>query len=268
MTSEAKRLQAAFVQKEQKQDYLSNLERLKTEGSVTTEQYATLKADYQQRLTAAVSEIANIKSQLKNQLHTAEQDLIASQSKLETVAAEHKAGKLTQEKYHSLHKELTQEITSTESIIVELQRLIGARSSADSGTITSRGAVSPPIKVEEVRVKEVSRMLPGRAKLGYTGKGEDILGRVLLWGILSVVTLGIYSSWAINHLYRYIIEHVKVDMASQGKVNLGYTGRGEDILGRVLLWGILTVVTLGIYSPWAINNLYRYIVEHTQVDVY
>jgi len=268
MTSEVKSLQAAFLKKEQNQNYLSNLERLRTEGSVTAEQYAALKADYQQRLTAAVSEIANIKSQLKNQLHTATQNLIPLRSKLETLAAEHKAGRLTQEKYHSSQKELTREITSTESIIAELQRLIGARSSADTGTIPSRAAVSPPARVEGVRLKEVSRMPAGRVNLSYTGRGEDILGRVLLWGILTAITLGIYYPWAISNFQCYIIEHIKVDMASQSKVNVMYTGKAEDIFGRLLLWGILTVVTLGIYAPWAMTNLYRYIIEHIQVDVY
>jgi len=57
-------------------------------------------------------------------------------------------------------------------------------------------------------------------------------------------------------------------MASQNRVNLQYTERGEDIFGRMILWGILTVVTLGIYSPWAITNLCRYIIEHTTVEVY
>jgi len=266
MSSEVQRLQAAFVQKEQNQNFLANLEKLKMQGSVKDEQYKAMKAGYQEKLTAAVSEIASIKSQLKNKLHTSEQKLVSLRAKLETLTAEYKAGRLTDQKYHGSHKELTREIERTDTLIAELRRLIAAKSSAETAAIPQEVGISPSLLAKKEMISEAGAISREKVKLSYLGKGEDILGRVILWGILSVVTLGIYQAWAINHLYRYIIEHVEV--ASQNKVNLRYTGRGEDIFGRIILWGILTVVTFGIYSPWAITNLYRYIIEHTKVEVY
>lgn len=51
------------------------------------------------------------------------------------------------------------------------------------------------------------------------------------------------------------------------RVRIRYTGSGADILGRYILWAILSVITLGIYGPWAINNFYRYVIEHIEVEI-
>ena len=51
------------------------------------------------------------------------------------------------------------------------------------------------------------------------------------------------------------------------RVTINYTGNGADIFGRTLLWGLLTILTIGIYGAWAINNFYRYVIEHTVVEI-
>ena len=51
------------------------------------------------------------------------------------------------------------------------------------------------------------------------------------------------------------------------RVTIKYTGSGGGILGWYLLSAILIIVTIGIYTPWAVNNLYRYIIEHTEVEI-
>ena len=51
------------------------------------------------------------------------------------------------------------------------------------------------------------------------------------------------------------------------RATIKYTGAGADILGRYILWVILTVITIGIYGPWAINSFYRYVIEHVEVEI-
>jgi uncharacterized membrane protein YjgN (DUF898 family) len=51
------------------------------------------------------------------------------------------------------------------------------------------------------------------------------------------------------------------------RVAIKYTGKGTDILGWYILSAILITITLGIYTPWAVNSLYRYIIEHTEVEI-
>ena len=48
--------------------------------------------------------------------------------------------------------------------------------------------------------------------------------------------------------------------------SLRYSGSGLDILGRVILGTILLLITLGIYTPWFVTGLIRYICEHVRVE--
>lgn len=51
------------------------------------------------------------------------------------------------------------------------------------------------------------------------------------------------------------------------RVTIKYKGSGADIFGRCILWAILIAITVGIYGPWAVNNFYRYIIEHIEVEI-
>jgi uncharacterized membrane protein YvbJ len=51
------------------------------------------------------------------------------------------------------------------------------------------------------------------------------------------------------------------------RISIRYKGSGGDLLGRFILWAILTAITLGIYAPWAANNFYRYIIEHIELEI-
>lgn len=51
------------------------------------------------------------------------------------------------------------------------------------------------------------------------------------------------------------------------QVIIKYRGSGADILGRYILWAFLTLITVGIYGPWALNNFYRYVIEHVDVEI-
>lgn len=49
-------------------------------------------------------------------------------------------------------------------------------------------------------------------------------------------------------------------------VTVTWTGSGGDLFWKLLGWLLLGVITLGIYYPWTICNLMRYMVEHTSVQ--
>jgi len=102
--------------------------------------------------------------------------------------------------------------------------------------------------------------------LKYTGKGVDILGRALLGYILILITLGFYFPWFMNSMLKYICANVRAENTA-GSIShtVEFSGAGVDLLGRFILWLILSYITLGIYSPWAINNMYKYIVENIKI---
>ena len=51
------------------------------------------------------------------------------------------------------------------------------------------------------------------------------------------------------------------------RISIRYKGTGAGLLGRYILWTILTVITLGIYGPWMYNNLVRYVIEHIELEL-
>jgi len=88
-----------------------------------------------------------------------------------------------------------------------------------------------------------------------------LLGQLLL----SVVTFGIYWPAAVISVYRYFAEKTIISENGAEKSRLGFEGKTGK--GFALLWGqtLLTVITCGIYLPWAYANCLRYFVNATVV---
>ncbi len=111
-------------------------------------------------------------------------------------------------------------------------------------------------------------MTTQQVSLRYTGKGVDILGHVILGGFLMIITLGLYTPWYVNSLTRYICEHVQVVNPAPGTTtSVEFIGSGSGLLGRFILWQILVIITLGLYSPWMMSEMYAYIVENIRIQV-
>ena len=111
-------------------------------------------------------------------------------------------------------------------------------------------------------------MTTQQVTLRYSGQGVDILGLVLIGSILNFITFGLYFPWMINSIIKYVCRHAHVaDHVGSESVRVEFTGSGSDLFGRFVLWMILTVVTFGLYAPWAVNGIYAYVVEHIKVHV-
>ena len=68
MPGEAEKLSKTFQIKEEYEGFISNLENLKSEGTVTPEVYSSLKSEYEQKLKASLSEVDRIKDDIKSSL--------------------------------------------------------------------------------------------------------------------------------------------------------------------------------------------------------
>lgn len=127
MTKEARELKAALLRKEEIQSLLSNLEALKERGSITDQRYQLLKSSYQQNMTAAVSNVARIKSQLSSGLQLLKQDLNASKTELDTLRAGYNVGSVPLDTFQSSEQKLTKHIDQVRVEINVLQKLVEAR---------------------------------------------------------------------------------------------------------------------------------------------
>ena len=90
-------------------------------------------------------------------------------------------------------------------------------------------------------------------------------GKILLEIILSIITLGIFYPLAILRLYTYFLGKTYATSENNRK-GFGYDlENGKDFL---FIWGqlLLTIVTLGIYYPWAYCNINSRILSKTYIQ--
>ncbi len=87
----------------------------------------------------------------------------------------------------------------------------------------------------------------------YTGILLDFIKLFLVNTLLTVVTLGIYSSWARVAIMKYIMQHLKL-----GRLTFDFEGEGMTLF-LIMLKGIfLSIITVGIYAFWFVKDLNVY----------
>ncbi len=131
MAKETKKFAEAFAVKDEVEGFLTNLDKLKADGTITEQQHSTLKAEYDIRLNAALSEITRIKSAFKKQLETTQRDMETYKWELGKIEIKYKVGELPVGKYQSSDRKLRAKVEELERDTEELERLIKADSSAD-----------------------------------------------------------------------------------------------------------------------------------------
>lgn len=241
MDNEVRNLRAALERKEQNQARLSDLERLRERGSVNPEQYGAMKAGYQQNLTVAVSEIANIKNQLKLQLQATEQNLTALRDELEKLDIQHKVGELTLEEYNSSQQKLMKTIDRTDGETSELQRLIAAKSSNQIGELHRVGVRFPSGKLSMPNIS-------GKGILSPLGIASFIIAGLML---ISVFFMPALSALGINISFMQINPGIGIvclvaALAFAGAVFLkGPTSSGKAHMGIGIV--VLLVLSVVLY---------------------
>ena len=91
-----------------------------------------------------------------------------------------------------------------------------------------------------------------------------LIGQILL----CLITAGIYYPAACVKIYRFIANGtVLTDRYDRSAGSFGFTGTAGR--GFLLLWGqaLLTVITVGIYGPWAMSKVSKWFIENTCVDM-
>ena len=104
----------------------------------------------------------------------------------------------------------------------------------------------------------MTNVIPNQ-KSQFDGGVLGFIGIHLLAGIISMVTLGIGSPWAICKVQDWYISHTVIN----GK-RLKFTGTAMGLFGVWIKVFLLTIITFGIYGFWAALTVKRWIVEHTE----
>ncbi len=97
-------------------------------------------------------------------------------------------------------------------------------------------------------------------RLGYRGSRAQLYGIFIRDFLLTIVTLGIYSSWFDVNVRKYIVGNIRF-----GDVTFSFKGDGVDLFILNLKGIILSVLTLGIYSFWYMRDLYNFRINNMRV---
>ena len=92
----------------------------------------------------------------------------------------------------------------------------------------------------------------------FTGGLLGLIGINLLQIILTTITLGLGTPWAICMKERWIARHTIID----GR-QLMFDGTGSQLFGNFIKWFLLTILTLGIYGFWLDIKMKQWITKHT-----
>ena len=90
-------------------------------------------------------------------------------------------------------------------------------------------------------------------------------GEIVIELVLAVITAGFYFPMAFIRLYRYFAEHTKSNIVDGIQVTLGYDG--DQVVDFLFIWKqiLLTMITLGIYYPWAFCRITARVLNQTFV---
>jgi uncharacterized membrane protein YjgN (DUF898 family) len=102
-------------------------------------------------------------------------------------------------------------------------------------------------------------------KLEFHGTGGDLFGTLILGGLLTVITFGIYSFWFWVNLTKFFMDNTTGELPDGTEVKMSFQGSGGELFGKCIVAALLCVVTFGIYSPWFVCEIYRYFYGNTRI---
>ncbi len=212
MAEEIENLSQAFAAKEKNEKLLSNLDKLKAEGSIESDLYLSMKADYERQIDASLLEIDQIKGYFKKQGETLQLERDIYQRELAKLETRYNVGELPRDTYESSAQNLRATIGQLDQQLENLKRFVAAQSSADLGISAKRPApaikqappvappsaipvpplstppVPPPITSPVIppATPEKQRKSPGRKWLAIIGGAIVLVGVIVLAGLLLV----------------------------------------------------------------------------------
>ena len=95
---------------------------------------------------------------------------------------------------------------------------------------------------------------------GYRGDLKTFFSLYLKNLFLTIITLGIYSSWMHVAVHSYIRSNIRF-----GNIEFRYEGKGVDLFLIKLKGIIFTILTFGIYSFWYYKQVLAFEVNNTKM---
>jgi uncharacterized membrane protein YjgN (DUF898 family) len=77
------------------------------------------------------------------------------------------------------------------------------------------------------------------------------------WIFFTIISLGIYGSWMVMNMMKYVIENIRL-----GDIEFKFSGKGKDYFLIGLKGLLLSIITLGVYSIWFSKSIIEYYLKN------
>lgn len=118
-------------------------------------------------------------------------------------------------------------------------------------------AVLIPIAIHGGMRYRMSRTSWRGIHFGYRGKLGELFSLCIKGFLLTIVTFGIYSSWFLVDLRKYIMGNVRM-----GNCTLDFEGEGGTLFWINFKGTFLMYITLGIYYFWYVKELNKFYIDN------
>lgn len=108
----------------------------------------------------------------------------------------------------------------------------------------------------------------GTLKISLDAAPGAAMGKIFGQVLLSIITLGIYTPAAYARLFRYFAGTISVENRENGVFGHPVSSNISIKRAFLLSWGqsLLTIITLGLYGPWALVRISRLYWESVTVQ--
>ena len=98
----------------------------------------------------------------------------------------------------------------------------------------------------------------------FDGTGGALLIKFIVGVLLTMVTFGIYVPWFLVDLWKFVADNTRLKGTERGDVAFRFHGTGGELLVIWIVGILLCLITLGLYVPWFMVNMTRFITERAQ----
>lgn len=118
--------------------------------------------------------------------------------------------------------------------------------------------------VNGLRTYIISNIRFGNLRFGYDGSGTELFAIKLKSFIFSIFTFGLYYFWYLEEWTNYYMNHCYIE---QNGKNYYFTGRLRGSGYFMLIVGnlILSIITLGLATPWVIVRTTHFIIRNMEI---
>lgn len=134
--------------------------------------------------------------------------------------------------------------------------------------IPTAGIYAPWLSVRARRYEAERTVVEPTARgpmtVAFEGTGGQLFV-LMLKGILVPLTAGIYGAWYIAGIIRWSLNNLVFTAGDGTRYRLRFSATGGDLIGPLILGGLLTAITAGIYGAWFQCSLRKLLYTHIQV---